>query len=96
MTTTNGSSVREQNYHRALQASPEIQALDTMVRLIALLGPPGGDKPMCHGCFWRRRSSRCPPTPSGVFFAASPKKRVPATFPQIISLRGVEERKGHG
>ena len=51
-TTTNGSGTREQNYRRALEASHEIRALDTMVQLIALLGPPGGDKPMCHGCFW--------------------------------------------
>ena len=32
--------------------SYEIRARDTMVRLIASLGPPGGDQPMCYACIW--------------------------------------------
>lgn len=80
-TTTNGSSTREQNYRRALEASHEIRALDTMVRLIALLGPPGGDKPMCHGCFWESALKPLSPTPSGVFRIFAGKARA-RNFPR--------------
>lgn len=52
MTTTTNRSTREQNYRRAMEASPDIQALETMVRLIASLGPPKGDEPMCYACLW--------------------------------------------
>jgi hypothetical protein len=81
MTTTNGSSVREQNYHRALQASPEIQALDTMVRLIALLGPPGGDKPMCHGCFWESALKPLSPDTIQCIFRSFAEKARARNFP---------------
>lgn len=52
MTTTTNRSTREQNYHRALEASHEVAALDRMVRLIAELGPPKGDDPMRYACVW--------------------------------------------
>lgn len=55
-TSTNGTNThattREQNYRRALDACPDIRALDNMVRLIAELGPPRPKKPMCYACIW--------------------------------------------
>ena len=79
-TTTNGSSTREQNYRRALEASHEIRALDTMVRLIALLGPPGGDKPMCHGCFWESALKPLSPRHHPVYFSQLRRKSACRNF----------------
>jgi hypothetical protein len=55
-TSTNGThthtTTREQNYRRALDACPDIRALDNMVRLIAELGPPRPKRSMCYACIW--------------------------------------------
>ena len=57
---------------------------------------PASNKKVWWQCSEGHQWQVSPPDTIRCIFRSFAEKRVPATFPQIISLRGVEERKGHG